>query len=223
SLPEEELQLQWNGEKGGVGLLEAEDVWQSKFTLLLPIHTSHFSLQYHGPDVSGRFSCVNATFRLRRQNGYHAGYSYTITSFIVVVSWIGFYIPPTAVPARVTLGITTLLTLLTTANFVRANLPPIAYVTAMDVWVGACIVFVLFSLLLFPVAHRYATSRQNTERKVCVVLTKSDRLNHGSRGPVGNMHEPKKEIQIDVDSKCRFMFPCAFLLFNVGYWCHYLT
>ncbi|GFU08550.1 gamma-aminobutyric acid receptor subunit gamma-2, partial [Nephila pilipes] len=158
SLPADELVLQWT--ENGVGMLETSQDGQNKFELLLPIVTQHMSLKYSGPDTSGSFSCVNATFSLRRYNGYHMGYSYTITSFIVVVSWIGFWLPASAMPARVTLGITTLLTLLTTGNFVRSSLPPISYVTAIDVWVGLCTVFVLLSLLLFPVSLYFSSKKE---------------------------------------------------------------
>ncbi|GFY69585.1 glycine receptor subunit alpha-1, partial [Trichonephila inaurata madagascariensis] len=161
SLPDDELVLQWT--ENGVGMLEASQDGQNKFELLVPIITQHMSLKYSGPDTSGSFSCVNATFSLRRHNGYHMGYSYTITSFIVVVSWIGFWLPVSAMPARVTLGITTLLTLLTTGNFVRSSLPPISYVTAIDVWVGFCTVFVLLALLLLPISL-YFTNKKETPK-----------------------------------------------------------
>ncbi|KFM77808.1 Glycine receptor subunit beta-type 4, partial [Stegodyphus mimosarum] len=105
SLPEEELLLRWT--KKGVGILEDMQPTHNKFKLVTPIIIGPMKLKYDGPDVSGYFSCVNATFSLKRQNGYQLGYSYTVTSFIVVVSWISFWLPVTAVPARVTLGVTT--------------------------------------------------------------------------------------------------------------------
>lgn len=38
-----------------------------------------------------------------------------------------------------------------------------------------------------------------------------------------NKHEVKNETSVKVDSKCRFVFPCLFLVFNVSYWCYYLN
>ncbi|GFW65433.1 neur_chan_memb domain-containing protein [Trichonephila clavipes] len=111
------------------------------------------------------------------------GYSYTITSFIVIVSWIGFWLPVSAMPARVTLGITTLLTLLTTGNFVRSSLPPISYVTAIDVWVGFCTVFVLLALLLLPISL-YFTNKKETPKinSVLVSLDKRRKVHPSSYG-----------------------------------------
>ncbi len=43
--------------------------------------------------------------------GYHFFHTYIPSAMIVVMSWISFWIKPEAIPARVTLGVTSLLTL----------------------------------------------------------------------------------------------------------------
>ena len=50
-------------------------------------------------------------FHLRRRLGYHLFHTYIPSALIVVMSWISFWIKPEAIPARVTLGVTSLLTL----------------------------------------------------------------------------------------------------------------
>ncbi|KAF8776960.1 Glycine receptor subunit alphaZ1 like protein [Argiope bruennichi] len=227
SLPEDELILQWT--ENGVGILDDSQDGQNKFHLITPIITREMTLKYSAPDVTGSFSCVNATFSLKRQNGYHMGYSYTITSFIVVVSWIGFWLPVTAVPARVTLGVTTLLTLLTTGNFVRSSLPPISYVTAIDVWVGICTMFVLLALLLFPVSLYLSNKKDSRKESSKFVRRVTDhpltfekcRVCGGHR----NIHRSHETIESDIslDRKSRILFPLLFLVFNITYWIYYLT
>ncbi|PIO60246.1 hypothetical protein TELCIR_18262 [Teladorsagia circumcincta] len=49
-----------------------------------------------------------------------------------------FWLDVDAVPARVSLAITTLLTLSTQANAARMALPEVSYMKAIDVWMGAC-------------------------------------------------------------------------------------
>ncbi|XP_054715376.1 glycine receptor subunit alpha-2-like [Uloborus diversus] len=225
SLPESELELKWV--KQGVGILDDTQDGQNKFKLSLPVLTGEMKLRYEGPDVSGYFSCVNATFRLVRQNGYHMGYSYTVTSLIVMVSWISFWLPVTAVPARVTLGITTLLTLLTTANYVRSALPPIPYVTAIDVWVGLCILFVFLALLVLPISH--FLSQKNKERpkstqknKVQLFYSNSKCSECGGRKTNSSDSENSKP-SFDVDSLCRKIFPVSFLILNIAYWSYYVS
>lgn len=62
-------------------------------------------------DVSGNFTCLAIVFNLRRRLGYHLFHTYIPSALIVVMSWISFWIKPEAIPARVTLGVTSLLTL----------------------------------------------------------------------------------------------------------------
>jgi Neurotransmitter-gated ion-channel transmembrane region len=50
-------------------------------------------------------------FNLQRRLGYHLFHTYIPSALIVVMSWISFWIKPEAIPARVTLGVTSLLTL----------------------------------------------------------------------------------------------------------------
>ena len=50
-------------------------------------------------------------FNLKRRLGYHLFHTYIPSAITVVMSWISFWIKPEAIPARVTLGVTSLLTL----------------------------------------------------------------------------------------------------------------
>lgn len=59
----------------------------------------------------GNFTCLAIVFNLRRRLGYHLFHTYIPSALIVVMSWISFWIKPEAIPARVTLGVTSLLTL----------------------------------------------------------------------------------------------------------------
>jgi hypothetical protein len=61
--------------------------------------------------VAGNFTCLAVVFNLRRRLGYHLFHTYIPSALIVVMSWISFWIKPEAIPARVTLGVTSLLTL----------------------------------------------------------------------------------------------------------------
>lgn len=60
---------------------------------------------------SGEYSCLKAEFHLQRSMGYHLVQSYLPTVLIVVISWVSFWLDVEAIPARITLGVTTLLTI----------------------------------------------------------------------------------------------------------------
>ncbi|UMM41923.1 hypothetical protein L5515_017961 [Caenorhabditis briggsae] len=79
--------------------------------------------------------------------------SYVPTTLIVVISWFSFWLDVEAVPARVSLAITTLLTLSTQANAARMALPEVSYMKAIDVWMGACMMFVFGVMIEFTIVN----------------------------------------------------------------------
>ena len=70
-------------------------------------------------------------FKFKRRLGYYLFHTYVPTCLIVIMSWISFWIKPEAVPARVTLGVTSLLTLSTQHANSQKSLPPVSYIKAI--------------------------------------------------------------------------------------------
>ena len=64
------------------------------------------------------------------------------------------------VPARVALGVTTLLAMSTTQASIQNSLPPVAYTKAIDVWSGVCVFFVFGALLEYAMVN-YASRYVN--------------------------------------------------------------
>ena len=77
---------------------------------------------------AGNFTCLEVIFKFRRRLGYYLFHTYIPTCLIVMMSWISFWIKPEAVPARVTLGVTSLLTLSTQHANSQKSLPPVSYI-----------------------------------------------------------------------------------------------
>eukprot|EP00069_Balaena_mysticetus_P017273 bmy_10544T0 len=80
---------------------------------------------------------------------------------IVILSWISFWINMDAAPARVGLGITTVLTMTTQSSGSRASLPKVSYVKAIDIWMAVCLLFVFSALLEYAAVN--FVSRQHKE------------------------------------------------------------
>jgi putative glutamate-gated chloride channel (fragment) len=72
---------------------------------------------------------------------------------LVIVSWVSFWLDPNAIPARVSLGVTTLLTMATQISGINASLPPVSYIKAVDVWTESCLTFVFGALLEFALIN----------------------------------------------------------------------
>lgn len=68
-------------------------------------------------------SCIEVKFHLERQMGYYLIQMYIPSLLIVILSWVSFWINMDAAPARVGLGITTVLTMTTQSSGSRASLP----------------------------------------------------------------------------------------------------
>ena len=89
------------------------------------IHTQYISIIFF---ITGNFTCLEVIFKFRRRLGYYLFHTYIPTCLIVMMSWISFWIKPEAVPARVTLGVTSLLTLSTQHANSQKSLPPVSYI-----------------------------------------------------------------------------------------------
>lgn len=88
---------------------------------------------------------------------------------IVTVSWVSFWLNVEATPARVSLGVLTLLTMTTQTSKARDSLPRISYVTAIDVWVINCLAFTFLALVeyaLVSVLLRTKLPKRHRKHKI---------------------------------------------------------
>ncbi|KAI9514174.1 Glycine receptor subunit alpha-3 [Dissostichus eleginoides] len=74
---------------------------------------------------TGKFTCIEVRFHLERQMGYYLIQMYIPSLLIVILSWVSFWINMDAAPARVALGITTVLTMTTQSSGSRTSLPKV--------------------------------------------------------------------------------------------------
>lgn len=83
--------------------------------------------------------------------GYYLIQMYIPSLLIVILSWVSFWINMDAAPARVALGITTVLTMTTQSSGSRTSLPKVCvcafYCSSVSVWVLQ-VLFSWFSPLL---------------------------------------------------------------------------
>ncbi|KAF7489860.1 Glutamate-gated chloride channel [Sarcoptes scabiei] len=138
------------------------------------LHLPRFTLEKYLTDYctsktnTGSYSCLKVDLLFKREFSYYLIQIYIPCCMLVIVSWVSFWLDPNAIPARVSLGVTTLLTMATSISGINSSLPPVSYTKAIDVWTGVCLTFVFGALLEFALvnyasrsdAHRAALKQQ---------------------------------------------------------------
>ena len=102
---------------------------------------------------TGTYSCLLVNIVIARELSFYILTIYIPCFMIVLVSWFSFWLDYKAVPARVALGVTTLLAMSTTMGSIQRSLPPVAYTKAVDVWSGVCVFFVFSALLEYALVN----------------------------------------------------------------------
>ncbi|KRF85252.1 uncharacterized protein Dvir_GJ11221, isoform E [Drosophila virilis] len=97
----------------------------------------------------GNYSCLQVEMTFTRDRAYYFTTVFIPGIILVTSSFITFWLEWNAVPARVMIGVTTMLNFFTTSNGFRSTLPVVSNLTAMNVWDGVCMCFIYASLLEF--------------------------------------------------------------------------
>ncbi|CAL4066506.1 unnamed protein product [Meganyctiphanes norvegica] len=134
------------------------------------LHLPRFTLEKFFTDHcnsvtnTGAYSCLKVDLLFKREFSYYLLTIYIPCCMLVIVSWVSFWLDQNAVPARVSLGVTTLLTMATQTSGINQSLPPVSYTKAIDVWTGVCLTFVFGALLEFALVNYASRSDMHRER-----------------------------------------------------------
>ncbi|KAF8771630.1 Glycine receptor subunit alpha-2 like protein [Argiope bruennichi] len=183
---------------------------------------------------TGNFTCIEVMFTLERRLGYYLFHTYIPTCLIVIMSWISFWIRADAVPARVTLCVTSLLTLATQHAQSQKSLPPVSYIKAIDIFMSTCTLFVFSSLMEYAIVNIVMGQAEDRERMANSLLNDVQliRVEGDSRMPNGTkvarsptLHRRSESLErqaLKIDKFSRIVFPALFVVLNVAYWSYYL-
>ncbi|XP_035733876.1 glycine receptor subunit alphaZ1-like isoform X1 [Vespa mandarinia] len=103
--------------------------------------TTHYMME-----KNGNFSRLVVLFRFERQIGHHLIQTFAPSTLVVMFSWFSFWLDLDAIPGRVALLVTSMLTLVTMFTGLKSDIPPVAYVKALDLWMAGCMMFVFAAL-----------------------------------------------------------------------------
>lgn len=113
---------------------------------------------------TGNFDCLEAVFHLKRQFGFYVLQTYIPSILIVILSWISFWVNKEAVPARITLGVTTVLTMTTQLSTATKSTMRVSYPKALDVWYTFCMILVFLALIEYAFVNALARKGKRRRR-----------------------------------------------------------
>ncbi|KAK6756095.1 hypothetical protein RB195_014469 [Necator americanus] len=178
----EEVQLRW---------------MEEAVTLMKPIQLPDFDLVNFETKKenllypNGYWDQLQVVFTFKRRYGFYIIQAYVPTYLTIIVSWVSFCMEPKALPARTTVGISSLLALTFQFGNILKNLPRVSYVKAMDVWMLGCISFVfgtMVELAFVCYISRCQNSVRSAERRRERVRTSQIWSNGSCRSRVGHTH-----------------------------------
>lgn len=91
-------------------------------------YTSYPMENFNANYFIGNFSRLLVFFRFERQIGHHLIQTFAPSTLVVMLSWFSFWLGLDAIPGRVALLVTSMLTLVTMFTGLKSDIPPVAYV-----------------------------------------------------------------------------------------------
>ncbi|XP_004645778.1 gamma-aminobutyric acid receptor subunit rho-3 [Octodon degus] len=154
---EDDLMLYWK--HGNKSLNTEEHISLSQF--FIEEFSASSGLAFYSS--TGWYYRLFINFVLRRHIFFFVLQTYFPAMLMVMLSWVSFWIDRRAVPARVSLGITTVLTMSTITTGVSASMPQVSYVKAVDIYLWVSSLFVFLSVIEYA-AVNYLTTVEEQER-----------------------------------------------------------
>lgn len=111
--------------------------------------------------------------KMKRNSGYHLINNVLPMVMIICMSWVVFWVPPSNMGPRISVSVTTMLTLTAYRFAIGATLPRIAYLTKMDWFILGSSLLIFMSLLQVVVTTYLAENEK---------LTLARRINQVTRG-----------------------------------------
>ncbi|XP_066289691.1 glycine receptor subunit alpha-1-like [Branchiostoma lanceolatum] len=184
------------------------------------------------------FTTGEMRFTLVRRLRYHLLQTYMPCIFIVFMAWINFWLDMDSPPARVSLGVTTVLTMVT-QGAQTSRIPEVSYIRAVDVWISMCQIFVFLALLEYAVVSyikrwkhikkvqkptsSIATNENNTtdsNQQPNAITTDSyqqPNTTDSKQKPNAKKQRSGRYYAEAIERVARIVYPLAFLVFIVIY------
>uniref|UniRef100_A0A452UDZ7 Gamma-aminobutyric acid type A receptor subunit rho3 (gene/pseudogene) n=1 Tax=Ursus maritimus TaxID=29073 RepID=A0A452UDZ7_URSMA len=225
---EEDLMLYWK--QGNKSLNTDEHISLSQFFIEDFSASSGFAFY----SSTGWYNRLFINFVLRRHIFFFVLQTYFPVMLMVMLLWVSFWIDRRAVPARVSLGITMVLTMSTILSGMSASMPQVSYIKAVDVYLWVSSLFVLLSVIEYAariplecpplssllIPNLSTSPHPHRPHNKCVHTTEFSFSLDGVRrqflrGHVGRIILENNHV---IDTYSRIFFPIVYIIFNLFYW-----
>ncbi|XP_042896859.1 glutamate-gated chloride channel isoform X2 [Parasteatoda tepidariorum] len=230
ALEDDEMQLQWNENNS----LQLATSLQSFNAYLIWSKIGNCGEMF---TWRGNYSCLHILLVFTRDKNYYFSSVFVPGMILVTSAFISFWLDKGVVPARVMIGVTTMLSFCTTTNNFRSSLPVVSNLTAMNLWDGVCMFFIYSSLLEFVVVNYLYRKplpeipKESALQYVCSQCKKtreetedSDQKEKSEKKESSKFawiraHESKfsrmtsRELSFKIESIAKILFPSLFTIF----------
>ncbi|XP_063729130.1 gamma-aminobutyric acid receptor alpha-like [Symsagittifera roscoffensis] len=220
--PIQNVNYSWDSERTPGGVFvdpKNNDADHLGFDILPTGHVA-FNCEY-GPDT---FSCFTATISLKRYYSAYVLQIYVPAFLLVILSWLTFWVNIQATPARASLSVTTVLSMLTlTSRSSAENQKHVSgKVTALDVYIYVCFIFVILAMLEFSLSDFAAShaAKRNKQTHHTLLVNNSSNHQHKTTPRTSSTHWIRSLVTDgeNVNKVARVVLPIAFSVFNAIYW-----
>ncbi|CAM1332141.1 GABRB2 (predicted) [Pycnogonum litorale] len=196
---------------------------QGQFAFSLPEFTVNYFVgensEEYIAEVRGSVIGLNVTFEFKRIITGHLLQTFLPSSLLVLISWLTFCIPTDTTAQRVIVTMTAVISLSTQLSGVQSRLPPVSYVRAIDVWYITCLFFVFAVLVELATVSAIlwkakSCQKMSIKNRECIQNENKDYMKRAKRF---------KRLVVRIERTSRVAIPSAFGLFNLVYWCYYMT
>ncbi|CAJ0581882.1 unnamed protein product, partial [Mesorhabditis spiculigera] len=134
------VRLHWKRQGDPVGFMEEIRLPDFQMTSFI-----HEKVTYQYP--AGVWDQLNIKLMFRRRHGFYLLQIYLPTYCMVLISWISFWLDRRSLPARVTLGVSSMMALTLQYSNVAKSLPKVSYVKGLDLFMFGCVGFIFLSIV----------------------------------------------------------------------------
>lgn len=111
----------------------------------------------------GTYSSLGVTLLFIRRYEFYLIQIYAPSVLVVMLSWLSFWLDVDAIPARISLGILTVLTISSNGNMSVSMAQRVSYIRAIDIWNSVCLILVFCAVMEY--AYVCVSVRVHQRRK----------------------------------------------------------